>query len=232
MKVILFGATGMIGQGVLRECLLDPEVEAVLAVGRRPTGRSHPKLRECLHPDMAELGPIEAELAGYDAALFCLGISSVGLSEERYTAVTYTLTLAAARTLLRRNPGMAFIYVSAEGSDGTERGPMMWARVRGRTENDLFRLPFARVHVVRPAGIRPMHGIRSRTPFVTWFYRLLAPVLPLLHRLFPAYMTSTEELGRAMLALAKGTGPAAGAPPVIGSRAIAGLAGAGQARQG
>ncbi len=221
MKILLFGATGMVGQGVLREALLDPQVEAVLSVGRSPAGQRHPKLREILHPDLGDLTAIEAELAGHDACLFCLGISSVGLSEADYAQVTHDLTLAAARTLARLDPGMVFVYLSAAGSDRTEQGRGMWARVRGRTENALFRLPFARVHAVRLAGIRPMHGIRSRTPYVDRFYRLLSPVLPLLQAVFPAIMTSTEEFGRAMLALAKGRD---GAPPVIEGRDIAALA--------
>lgn len=216
MKIILFGATGMVGQGVLRECLLDPAVEAVLSVGRSPTGQRHPKLREIRHPDMIDLTAIEPQLAGYDACLFCLGISSVGLSEADYTHVTHDVTLAVARTLVRLEPGMIFIYLSGAGSDGTEQGRVMWARVRGRTENDLARLPFARVNSVRLGAIRPMHGIRSRTRYIDRLYRLLSPVLPLLQAVFPAYVTSTEEFGRAMLALAKG----AQAPPVVESRDI------------
>ena len=203
MKLILFGATGMIGQGALREALRDPEVEAVLAIGRSTTGQRHPKLHEIRHPDLLDLAAIEAEVAGHDACLFCLGISSVGLSEADYAHVTHDITLAVARTLAQHNPGMSFVYVSAAGSDATERGRVMWARVRGRTENALFRLPFRRVYAVRPAGIRPRDGIRSRTGYVDALYRVLGPVLPLLQRALPAYVTDTRALARAMLRLAK-----------------------------
>ncbi|WP_336485925.1 NAD-dependent epimerase/dehydratase family protein [Methylobacterium nigriterrae] len=203
MKLILFGATGMIGQGALREALGDPDVEAILAIGRRETGERHPKLREIVRADLLDLSDIEGDLDGYDACLFCLGISSVGLSEAQYADVTHGITLAVARTLARADPGMVFVYVSAAGSDETEHGRVMWARVRGRTENDLFRLPFRRVYAVRPAGIRPLHGIRSRTPYVDRLYRVLGPVLPLIQRALPAYVTDTGELARAMLRLAK-----------------------------
>jgi uncharacterized protein YbjT (DUF2867 family) len=206
MKLILFGATGMIGQGALREALRDPEVEAVLAIGRSITGQHHPKLREIRHPDLRDLSAIAAELSGYDACLFCLGISSVGLSEAHYAHVTHDLTLSIARTLAQHNPGMSFVYVSAAGSDASERGRVMWARVRGRTENALFRLPFRRVYAVRPAGIRPRDGIRSRTGYVDALYRVLGPALPLLQRALPAYVTDTRELSRAMLRLAKSGG--------------------------
>ena len=219
MKVILFGATGMIGQGVMRECLIDADVTNVLSAVRGATGRSDPKLREMVLPDMGDLSGVEAELSGYDACLFCLGISSAGLSEAQYARVTHDLTLAVAGTLARLNPGMIFVYVSAFGSDSTESGRTMWARVRGRTENDLFRLPFARVHSIRPAAIRPLHGIRTRTAYLDVLYRLLSPLLPLVQAVLPGYVTSTEELARAMLTLAK-----RGGPKIVESREIAALA--------
>ncbi|KAB1075491.1 Rossmann-fold NAD(P)-binding domain-containing protein [Methylobacterium planeticum] len=203
MKLILFGATGMIGQGALREALRDPEIEAVLAIGRSLTGQRHPKLREIRHPDLFDLAPLADVLSGHDACLFCLGISSMGLSEAQYARITHDLTLAVARTLAPLNPRMSFVYVSAAGSDASERGRVMWARVRGRTENALFRLPFRRVYAVRPAAIRPRDGIRSRTGGVDALYRVLGPVLPLLQRALPAYVTDTRALGRAMLRLAK-----------------------------
>lgn len=220
MKVILFGATGMIGQGALRECRRDPTITRIVSVVRRSSGTRDPRLREVVHHDFLDLSAIEGDLSGADACLFCLGISSVGLSEADYARVTRDYTLAAARTLSRLSPGARFIYVSAAGTDSSERGRIMWARVRGGVENAVFALPFARVHAVRPAGIRPMHGIRSRTPYIDRTYRVLAPVLPALQRWFPAYVTSTEELARAMLALAKGRA----APRVVEARDLAGLA--------
>src|SRR5262245_28044943 len=142
MKVLLFGATGMVGQGALRECLSDPDVERVLVVGRTPLAAQHAKLREVAHQDLFDLASIEHELSGYDACLFCLGVSSAGMKEADYTRVTYDLTLGIAKTLVERNPGMTFIYVSGAGTDGTGRGKSMWARVKGRTENALSELPF------------------------------------------------------------------------------------------
>ncbi len=166
MKVILFGATGMVGQGVLRECLLDPGVESVLAVGRSPTGQRNAKLREILHDNFFDFSAIESELTGFDACFFCLGVSSVGMSEQRYRHLTYDLTLAAATTLSKLNPGMVFIYVTGQGTDSTEQGRLMWARVKGKTENDLLKLPFKAAYMFRPAGIQPLHGIRSKTAWV------------------------------------------------------------------
>src|SRR5262249_54035884 len=141
MKVIIFGATGMVGQGALRECLMDGEVERVLVVGRSPTGQRATKLQEIIHDDFLDYGTIEAQLAGYDACFFCLGVSSIGMSEERYRHLTYDITLAAAKTLARLNPGMTFIYVTGAGTDSTEQGSRMWARIKGKTENDLLKLP-------------------------------------------------------------------------------------------
>ena len=203
MKVILFGATGMVGQGVLRECLLDPAVDSVLAVGRSPTGQRHPKLRELLHDNFFDFSAIESELTGYDACFFCLGVSSVGMDEERYRHLTYDLTLSAAVTLARLNPAMVFVYVSGRGTDASERGSLMWARIKGRTENDLLKLPFRAAYMFRPAGIQPLHGIRSKTGWVQAIYVAAAPLLSLLHRLAPAYMTTTEQVGRAMIKVAR-----------------------------
>jgi uncharacterized protein YbjT (DUF2867 family) len=203
MKVILFGATGMVGQGCLRECLLDADVESVLAVGRRPTGQRHAKLREVVHDNFLDYSAIESQLAGYDACFFCLGVSSVGMSEERYRHLTYDITLAAATTLARLNPGMVFIYVTGQGTDSTERGPLMWARIKGKTENDLLRLPFKAAYMFRPAGIQPLHGIRSKTAWVQAIYVVSAPLLTLLNRVAPKYMTTTEQVGRAMIRVAR-----------------------------
>ena len=203
MKVILFGATGMVGQGVLRECLLDPGVESVLAVGRSPTRQRHSKLHEIRHDNFVYYSAIESYLAGYDACFFCLGVSSVGMSEERYRHLTYDVTLAAAATLAQLNPQMVFIYVTGQGTDSTEQGRLMWARVKGKTENDLLKLPFKAAYMFRPAGIQPLHGIRSKTAWVQAIYVGAAPLLALLHRVAPKYMTTTEQVGRAMIKVAR-----------------------------
>src|SRR5271169_702711 len=202
MKVILFGASGMVGQGVLRECLLDGGVESVLAVGRSPTGQRHAKLREILHDDFTDYSAIESQLVGYDACFFCLGVSSVGMDGERYRHLTYDITLAAATTLAKLNPRMVFVYVSGQGTDSTEHGRLMWARVKGKTENDLLKLPFKAAYMFRPAAIQPLHGIRSKTTWVQAIYVLTAPLLSLLHRMAPKYVTTTEQMGRAMLRVA------------------------------
>jgi uncharacterized protein YbjT (DUF2867 family) len=203
MKAILFGATGMIGQGVLRECMLDPEVEAVLAVGRRATGKQHAKLREIVHADFTDFTAIEDELSGFDACFYCLGLSSAGMRESDYQRVTYDFTLAVACVLARRNPGMAFLYVSGAGTDSTERGRTRWARVKGRTENALLQLPFKAAYMLRPAYIQPLHGITSRTPLYRALYAVLGPLFPVWKRLFPQYVITTEQLGRAMIEIAK-----------------------------
>ena len=203
MKVILFGATGMVGQGVLRECLLDPGVESVLAVGRSPTGARHVKLREIRQDYYLDYSAIESQLAGFDACFFCLGVSSVGMNEERYRHLTYDITLAAASTLAKLNPRMVFVYVTGRGTDSTERGKLMWARVKGKTENDLLKLPFKAAYMFRPAGIQPLHGIRSKTAWVQAIYVTAAPLLSLLNRVAPNYMTTTEQVGRAMIKVAR-----------------------------
>src|ERR1700682_5320368 len=199
MKVILFGGTGMVGQGVLRECLLDPDVEKILVIGRSATGQQHAKLREHVLPDPSDISTVEGELGGYDACFFCLGISSAGMTEAEYRRITYDLTLAVARTLVRHNPAMTFIYVSGTGTDSTQQGRSMWARVKGKTENALMKLPFKAAYMFRPAMIRPMHGIVSKTKLYRLLYLLLGALLPLLKALFPKYVTTTERVGRAML---------------------------------
>lgn len=204
MKVILFGGSGMVGQGALRECLLDQGVEAVLAVGRRPLEKEHPKLRQLILPDVAACTERPEQLAGFDACLFCLGVSSVGMDEAAYTRVTHDLTMRIATTLAEVNPGMRFIYVTGAGTDSSEGGRVMWARVKGRTENALGRLPFASAHSLRPGVIQPLHGIRSKTALYQALYTVLGPALSLARRLAPASVVTTEVLGRAMLALARG----------------------------
>jgi uncharacterized protein YbjT (DUF2867 family) len=203
MKVILFGATGMVGQGVLRECLLDPAVEAVLAVGRSPTGERHAKLREIQHSDFLDWAALEPQLTGHDACFFCLGVSSVGMNEDKYRHLTYDITMAVATTLARLNPGMTFTYVTGRGTDSTEQGPRMWARIKGKTENDLLKLPFKAAYMFRPGGIQPLHGVRSKTAWVQAIYAGTGPLWTLLYRVAPKYVTTTEKLGRAMIKVAR-----------------------------
>jgi len=203
MRVLIFGATGMVGQGVLRECLLDPDVESVVTVGRSATGQQHPKLREIVHPDLLDLSSIQSELSGFDACFFCLGVSSAGMSEENYRHITYDLTLSVARTLSRTNPGMTFIYVSGFGADSTEQSRTMWARVRGQTENELLRLPFRAAYIFRPAAILPRNGNSSKTTLTRLAYILAWPFFSILERWLPNYVTTTEKLGRAMIKVAK-----------------------------
>jgi uncharacterized protein YbjT (DUF2867 family) len=207
MKVILFGATGMVGQGVLRECLLDPEVEQVLVVGRTATGQQHAKLRELVHKNLLDFSGVEKEFAGYDACFFCLGISSAGMSEPDYRRVTYDMPMAAAQTLVRLNPGMTFIYVSGAGTDSTERGRSMWARVKGEAENALLKLPFKAAYMFRPAFIQPMHGVTSKTKLYRAIYAVMGPLYPVWKMLFPKYVTTTEQVGRAMIEVARRGAP-------------------------
>ena len=203
MKVLLFGATGMVGQGVLRECLLDQNVQHVLSIGRSMTGQRHPKLRELVHENFLDFSALEADLSGFDACFFCLGVSSAGMTEERYHRVTYDITMAAARTLAKLNPQMTFIYVSGMGTDSTERGRAMWARVKGKTENALLQLPFKAQYMFRPAFIQPLHGIRSKTKLYRALYAVMGPIYPWLRASFPKYVTTTEQVGRAMLKVAQ-----------------------------
>jgi uncharacterized protein YbjT (DUF2867 family) len=203
MRVILTGATGMVGQGVLRECLLDPGVTDVLSIARSSIRHQNPKLRELILPDIANLTGNEPELSGYDACFFCAGVSSVGMSEEKYTHLTFDLTLSFARTLAPLNPQMTFVYVSGASTDSTEKGRTMWARVKGRTENALLRLPFKAAYMFRPGFIQPLHGIRSKTPLYQFIYDLTAPVTRLLKDRLTKYITTTEQIGRAILAVAR-----------------------------
>jgi uncharacterized protein YbjT (DUF2867 family) len=207
MKIILFGATGMIGQGVLRECLLDNDVKSVLAIVRSEIRQRHEKLRALVHDDFFNFVTIGSELAGYDACFFCLGVSSAGMKEHDYTRVTYDITLTAARTLVELNPHMTFVYVSGAGTDSTEQGRSMWARVKGRTENALLRLPFKAAYMFRPAFIQPLHGIVSKTALYRVFYAILGRFYPLLKVLHPKYVTTTEQVGRAMIKIAKNGAP-------------------------
>ena len=203
MNVLLFGATGMVGQGVLRECLLDPGVLLVQTVGRSATGVQHSKLREVVHNDLSHYAAIEPKLSGFDACFFCLGVTSSGMTEEIYERLTYGITMVAAEILSRLNPQMTFIYVSGSGTDSSERGRIMWARVKGKTENALLRLPFKAAYMFRPGIIEPLHGAKSRTPLYNVFYTLGKPLLPLLRLAFPDQILTTEQVGRAMLAVAR-----------------------------
>lgn len=194
MKVILFGSTGMVGQGVLRECLLDPGVTAVTAVVRSPTGHAHPKLRELVHGDFSDFTGVALD---GDACFWCLGVSSNGMSEADYTRVTHDFTLAAARAML--SPTMTFVFVSGAGADGSS----MWARVKRRTEQALQAMPFKAVYVLRPGLIRPLRGIRSRTRLYNLLYPVLYPAMLLARLLAPRHVTDTERVGRAMLRVAR-----------------------------
>jgi uncharacterized protein YbjT (DUF2867 family) len=203
MNVLIFGATGMVGQGVLRECLLDPDVQLVQTIGRSPAGLVHEKLREIVHQDMTSYASLDVQLSGCDACFFCLGVSSSGMKEDEYERVTYGITMAAAEALSRLNPLMTFIYVSGAGTDSSEHGRIMWARVKGRTENALLRLPFKAAYMFRPGIIEPLHGVRSKTPAYRIGYALVGPLLPLLRRTFPNSILTTEQIGLAMLSVAK-----------------------------
>ena len=200
MKLILLGATGMVGSGTLREALADPEIESVLSVGRRSCGVTHPKLRELILPDLFDIRCGEPQLTGWDACVWALGISSVGLDEAAYARITEELTLLWARTLLRLNPDFSFCYCSAGGADGRA----MWARVRQRVERALKALPFRHVGCVRPMLIRPGPGIRSRVAVYQTIMALSGPVFPVIVKLFPRLSTTSERLGRAMLQVVKG----------------------------
>jgi uncharacterized protein YbjT (DUF2867 family) len=207
MKILLFGATGMVGQGVLRECLLDPEVEAVTTIGRSATTLKNPKVYEIVHADMFDYADVEDQLRGFDGCFFCLGVSSAGMPADDYERLTYKLTLAAAQTLSRLNPEMTFIYVSGAGTDSTEQGRVRWARVKGRTENALLRLPFRGAYMFRPGAIQPMHGERPKASLTRIALGVFKPLFPLLRFLFPGYVLTTEEIGRAMIQVARGGAP-------------------------
>jgi uncharacterized protein YbjT (DUF2867 family) len=203
MNVLILGATGMVGQGVLRECLLDEGVKRVVTLGRSDVSQRHPKLRQIVHADLLDLAPIEDQLTDLDACFYCLGVSAAGMSEQEYARVNHDFTLSVAQTLVRVDPDMTFVYVSGKGTDSSEHGRVMWARVKGRTENDLLALPFVSAYMLRPAVIVPMHGIKSKTPIYRIFYSVMTPFYPLLTKLPARYVTTTERLGRAMLRLAR-----------------------------
>jgi len=195
LKVIITGATGMVGEGVLQECMVNPSVEKILLINRKPSGYSHPKIEELLHSNFNDIGSIADRVKGYDACYFCLGVSSVGMKEPDYYAVTYTLTLNFARTLADLNPQMTFCYVSGAGTDSTEQGRQMWARVKGKTENGLLKLPFKAVYNFRPAVMKPTKGARN----VKSIYRVILLLFPLFRAFNHTYFLTLEEVGRAMI---------------------------------
>ena len=207
MRILLFGATGMVGQGVLRACLLAPDVELVQTVGRSATGLPEAKLRELVHKDLFHYESIEEQLEGFDACFFTLGVSSAGMKEPEYTRITYDLTMAAATTLARLNPQMVFVYVSGAGTDSTEKGRSMWARVKGRTENDLLQLPFRATYMFRPGFIEPVHGARSKTALYRAIYTMTKPLMPVLRVLMPNAILTTDQVGQAMLNAARRGAP-------------------------
>ena len=198
LKVIITGATGMVGEGILLVCLQNPTVEKILIINRRPAGIAHPKLKEIIVKDFMDLSPSEEQLAGYDACFFCLGVSSVGMKMDVYRRVTYDLTMHFGETVSRLNKNMVFIYVSGAGTDGTEKGRIEWARIKGKTENDLRKLPFRRVYGYRPGFIRPVKGQKKAHAFygyINWFF-------PIGKKLSPDYFNTMEELGRSMIRIA------------------------------
>jgi len=216
MKVVVFGATGMVGQGVVRECLLDARIESVVSIGRSASGVTHEKFREVVTDDLLDLTPVETELAGVDACFFCLGISSNGMNEADYRRITYDITMAAASAVARQNASATFVYVSGMGADSTEKGRVMWARVRGRTENALLATSLD-TYVLRPGFIQARNGETSRTPLYRALYRVVAVLYPVLRAVAPKYVTTTEQVGRAMIAHARGGGTA---ERVLDSRAF------------
>ena len=203
MRVIIFGATGMVGKGVLLECLDAARIDRVLLVSRHPIDVSHPKLREIVHQDFFDFVSIQSQFVDADACFFCLGVSSVGMTEREYHHLTYDLTLAAATALSSvAAPRLTFCYVSGEGTDSTERGRAAWARTKGKTENALLRLPFKAAFMFRPGYIQPLKGIRSKTRWYQAIYDVIGPFYPLFRRLLPRYVTTTVNIGRAMIQVA------------------------------
>lgn len=198
LKVIITGTTGMVGKGVLLECLEHPEVSEVLIINRSSIGMQHPKLKELIHKDFYNLQPVREQLQGYDACFFCLGVSSVGMSEEAYAKPTYDLTLHFAETVI--NDDMTFIYVSGSGTDSTEKGSIMWARVKGKTENALLKMPFKAAYMFRPGVILPVKGVKSKTPLYNFFYVIMRPIFPLMSKMNS--VTDSAKVGQAMINVA------------------------------
>jgi len=201
MNIIITGATGMVGEGVLLECLADPRIEKILSVSRKPTGRTHPKLSEYLVPDFLKLGSTDPQLKGYDACFYCAGVSSVGMKEDRYRLFTYDTTIHFANAVLQQNPGMTFIYVSGRSTDSTEKGGVMWARVKGKTENDLAKMPFKKVYNFRPGFMKAMPGQQN----LLTGYKLLGWLYPILKLFSPGWVSTLQQVAQAMInSVAKG----------------------------
>lgn len=203
MKVLIVGSSGMVGRAVLLECLDDARVESVLVVNRKSIGMSHPKLKEIIRADLHDLAPIEPEFAGLNACFYCLGVASAGMSEEAYSRITYGLTVAFADALLRKTSGLVFCFVSGRGTDSTEKGKIMWARVKGKAENAVLGRPFKSAHCFRPGLIKPLRGVSSRTAAYRFFYILFAPFMPIF-MMFPSFSTTSVKIGRAMINAASG----------------------------
>jgi uncharacterized protein YbjT (DUF2867 family) len=198
IKVIVTGASGMVGEGVAMECLHNPQVSEVLIVGRRSSGLNHPKLKEVLHNDFMNLQPVASHFAGYDACFFCLGVTSIGKKEDEYTKLTYDLTIGAARLMAQYSPQMTFVYVSGAGTDSTEKGKSMWARVKGKTENDLMRLPFKDVYAFRPGMMKPTGGMKNTNPY----YKYIGWLYPVMRSLMPSGVCTLKEVALAMIHVA------------------------------
>jgi len=195
LKAIVTGATGMVGEGVLHECLQHNDVEEVLVVGRRSCGTKHPKLKEIITPDLFDLSSIKEQLSGYNTCFFCLGVSSIGMKEEQFYKLTYTLTMNFATILASQNPGMIFCYISGAGTYSSEKGKLMWARVKGKTENDLVKLPFKKVYKFRPGILKPTKGLKNTLSF----YKYLGWLLPVIKLFSPNLISTLKQLGLAMI---------------------------------
>ena len=199
LKVVITGATGMVGKGVLLECLDSENIDSVLLINRRSIDMEHDKLKEIVHQDFYDLSSIEDQLKGYDACFFCLGVSAYRMSEEDYTKITYDLTLHFANTLIKLNPEITFCYVSGQGTDGSEEGRIMWARVKGKTENAILGMPFKKSYMFRPGFIQPLRGIKSSTKMYNTMYAIINPFMPVLKLLFAKSITNTDRVGKAMI---------------------------------
>lgn len=203
MKAVIFGASGMVGQSVLRECLIDDSVDSIISVGRSTISVTHPKLKNLIHADFLDFSPLTNEFKGVDVCFYCLGIASAGLSEEEYKKITCNYTVAAAKILLKINPKITFIFISGAGADSSEKGRIMWARVKGKTENALLALKFQSVYAIRPAFIQPLNGITSRTRLYRVLYLVFWPFMPLIKWLAPNSVITTEALGKVMIHIAR-----------------------------
>ncbi len=202
MKVIITGATGMIGKGVLLECLDHPSVESVLIISRSKMDLNHPKLKQVIHKDFSDYSTIKDQLAGYDACFLCMGVSSAGMNEEKYRVITYDYTLALARALKELNPNMTCTYVSGQGTDSSEKGRSMWARVKGKTENDLLKLGFKQAYMYRSGAIIPLRGIKSRTKAYQFMYDYFMWLVKLIKFLAPNSVVNTTQIGKSMINVA------------------------------